>query len=192
VPKEEACQHVSDSMKKDIDYESELEQQQGKETATADDRDFFSKEKGGFLFARREEFTEEQLGLLKQPRFYHTIHDPMAIYMESYVSYFEGFQEHTTKPFPLYIEEKHCVEIRHSVPIEDKEKSFPMFPVYDDYDSDPWERNEKEEGEPNVQFISCLEPANAQPSPEISQPASAVRSPVLARDIQPCVSSCKT
>ena len=29
VPKEEACQHVSDSMKKDIDYESELEQQQG-------------------------------------------------------------------------------------------------------------------------------------------------------------------
>jgi hypothetical protein len=44
------------------------------------------------------------------------IHDPMSIYIESYVSYFEDFQEHTIEPFPLYIEEKNCVEICHSVP----------------------------------------------------------------------------
>jgi hypothetical protein len=67
VPKEEDCQHVSDSEQEDSDYESELEQQQGKETAVVDDREFFSKEKGGFLFASREAFTEEQPGLLKQP-----------------------------------------------------------------------------------------------------------------------------
>jgi hypothetical protein len=44
--------------------------------------------------------------------------------MESYVSDIKDFQEHTTEPFPLYIEEKHCVEICHSVPTEDKEQSF--------------------------------------------------------------------
>jgi hypothetical protein len=71
------------------------------------------------------------------------IHDPMDIHMESYVSNFEDFQEHTMEPFPLYIKEKHCVEMHHSVPTEDKGKIFPMFPVYDDYDSDPWESHEE-------------------------------------------------
>ena len=79
----------------------------------------------------------------------------MAIYMESYVLDFEDFQEHTTEPFPLYIEEKHRVEIRHYVPTEDKEQSFPMVPVYDDYEYDIWESHEEEEEEENVQFISC-------------------------------------
>jgi hypothetical protein len=96
VPKEEDHQHVLDSEEEDNDYESELEQQQGKETVVADDRELFSKEQGGFLFASREAFTEEKPGLLKQPGLCHTIHDPMAIYMESYVSNFEDFQEHTT------------------------------------------------------------------------------------------------
>jgi hypothetical protein len=41
-----------------------------------------SKEKGGHLFTRREEFTKEK------PKFYHMIYDPIAIYMESYVSDF--------------------------------------------------------------------------------------------------------
>jgi hypothetical protein len=120
VPKVEYCQHVSYYEQEDSDYESELEQQQGKETATTDDRELFLKEQGCFLFASRDTFIEEQPSLLKQPRFCHTIHDPMAIYMESYVPYFEDFQEHTIEPFPLYIEEKHCVEIRHSVAIEEK------------------------------------------------------------------------
>jgi hypothetical protein len=44
VPKEEDCQHVSNSEQEDSDYESELEQQQGEETATVDDRELFSKE----------------------------------------------------------------------------------------------------------------------------------------------------
>jgi hypothetical protein len=84
------------------------------------------------------------------------------------------------------------VEISHPGPAEDQEKSFPMGPVYDDYDSDPWESHEKEEGEPNEQFISCPEPVSEKPSPGISQPASAIHSPAVARDIQPCVNNCGT
>jgi hypothetical protein len=67
-----------------------------------------------------------------------------------------------------------------------------MFLSYDDYDFDPWESHEEEDGEPNVQFISYPEPTNEKPSPRISQPASAVLSPMLSRDIQPCVSNYKT
>jgi hypothetical protein len=48
-----------DFEQEDSDYESEMEQQQGKEIVAADDRDLFSKEKGGFLFASREAFIEE-------------------------------------------------------------------------------------------------------------------------------------
>jgi hypothetical protein len=184
VPKEEYGQHVSHFEQEDSDYESNLDQQQGKETATVDDRELFLKEQGVFLFANREAFTEEQPGLLKQPGFYHTIHDPMAIYMESYVLYFEDFQEHTTEPFPLYIEEKHCVEIFHSVPTEDKEKRFQVVLVYDDYDSDPWESHEEEEGELNVQFISCPEPVNKQISPGIGQPALVLHPPIHFENIK--------
>jgi hypothetical protein len=150
VPKEEDCQHVSDSEQEDSDCDSEPEQQKGKKNAVFDDGELFSKERGGFLFASREAFTEEQPDFLKQPGFCHTIHDPMDIHMESYVSYFEDFQEHTTEPFPLYIEEKHCVESHYFVPTEDKGQSFPMFHVNDYYDFDPWEIHEEEEGEPNV------------------------------------------
>jgi hypothetical protein len=93
------CQYVLDSEQEDSDYESELEQQQGKETAAADDRELFSKE-------------------------------------------------------------KHCVEIRHSVPTKDKEKSFSLVPIDDDYESDPWESHEGEMEELNVQFTSCPELVN--------------------------------
>jgi hypothetical protein len=48
---------------------------------------------------------------------------------------------------------------------DDEEKSFPMVPVYDDYDSDPWESHEEEEEEPEGQFISCPEPISEKPSP---------------------------
>jgi hypothetical protein len=41
VPKEEDCQYVSYFEQEDNDYESEMEQKQGKETTTADDQDFF-------------------------------------------------------------------------------------------------------------------------------------------------------
>jgi hypothetical protein len=58
-----------------------------------------------------------------------------------------------------------------------------MVPVYDDYDSNPRESHEEKEGEPNVQFISCLELSNEKPSPGINQPASTIASPMLARDI---------
>jgi hypothetical protein len=37
VPKEEYCQHVSYFEQEDSDYESDMEQQQGKEIAAAND-----------------------------------------------------------------------------------------------------------------------------------------------------------
>ena len=66
---------------------------------------------------------------------------------DNYESYSElnikDFQEHATDPFPLYIKEKHCVEIDHPRLVEDQEKSFPMGLVYEDYDYEPWERHEE-------------------------------------------------
>jgi hypothetical protein len=67
-----------------------------------------------------------------------------------------------------------------------------MVPVYYDCESDPWESHEGEKEEPNEQFISCSEPVSEQSSPGISQPASTVHSPALAKDIQPCVNNCGT
>jgi hypothetical protein len=74
----------------------------------------------------------------------------------------------------------------------DKKQSFPMVPIYDDYESDPWESHGEEEEEPKMQFTDCSEPVSEQPSSEISQPASTSHSPELSIDIQPCVSSCQT
>jgi hypothetical protein len=90
----------------------------------------------------------------------------------------------------------YCEEINHPWPAEiteqhDEEKNFPTGPVYDDYESDPWESQEEEpEEQQEEQFISCSEPVREQPSPEISQPASTSHPPVPTRDIHPCVSSC--
>jgi hypothetical protein len=106
-------------------------------------------------------------------------------------------QEHTAESYPLFTNEKYCEEINHPGPAEDtkqqfEEKSFPMVPVYDDYESDPWESHEEEEEQLKVQFIACSEPVSEQPPPGISQPASAFHPPTLARDIQPGVNRCKT
>jgi hypothetical protein len=156
------------------------------ETTTVDDQVLVSKEQGGHLFASRENFIEEQLGLLRQPRFCHIIHDRVAIYMESYISlvlkfsndiispiltgeygFMKVFQDQTIEPFPLFIKEKHWVEISYPGHGEDTEQHV------------------QEE-----QFISCPEPVSEQPSPMTNQPASTVHPPMPTRDIQPCVRSC--
>jgi hypothetical protein len=78
-----------------------------------------------------------------------------------------------------------------SWPVENQEKNFPMGPVYDDYESDPWESQEEEpEEQQKGNFGSCLEPISEHPSPERSQPPSSYHPPVLTRDIRPCVRSC--
>jgi hypothetical protein len=109
----------------------------------------------------------------------------------------QDFQEQTVGPYPLFIKQDYLEEIIPPRPAEDtkqqdEEQSFPMGPVYDDYESDPWESQEEEEPEEQQkeQFISCSEPVNEQPSPEISQPVSTDHPPVPTREIQPCVSSC--
>jgi hypothetical protein len=159
------------------------------ETTNVDDQELVSKEQEGNLFTSKEIFAEEHPGLLKQPGFCHSIHDPVAIYMESYISDFlkcsncisspiltgeygvmKDFQDHTIEPFPLLIKEKHRVEINYPGPAEDTEQHV------------------KEEL--SGQFISCPEPVSEQPSSEVSQPASTSHPPALARDIQPCMSSC--
>jgi hypothetical protein len=101
----------------------------------------------------------------------------------------QDFQEHTTEPYPLFIKEKYYEEINHPEQ-HDEEQSFPTVPVYDDYESDPWESYEEEKEQQKGQFISCPEPVSEQPSSEVSQPASASHPPELAREIQQCVSSC--
>jgi hypothetical protein len=69
-----------------------------------------------------------------------------------------------------------------------------MGPIYDDYESDPWERKEEELEEPeeqqNGQFISCPELVSEQPSLGSSHLASTSHPPMLSRDIQQFVSSC--
>jgi len=98
------------------------------ETKTIDDEELVSKDKGENLFASRENFIEEHPGLLKQLGLCHIIHDPMAIYMESYVSdvlkfsngiispiltgeygFMKDLQDQTIEPFPLFFKEKHWV-----------------------------------------------------------------------------------
>jgi hypothetical protein len=54
-------------------------------------------------------------------------------------------------------------KINHPGPVEDaeyqiEEKRFPTGPVYDDYESDPWENHEEEKERQEEQFISCPEP----------------------------------
>jgi hypothetical protein len=157
------------------------------ETAIVGDQELVSKEQGGHLFARREAFTEENPGPLKQPEFCHIIHDPLAIYMESYVSNFlkfsngiispiltseygfmKDFQDQTIEHFPLFIKEKHWVEIIHHGPAEDTEQHV------------------KEEL--SVQFFSCPEPVNEQISLGISQPTSVLHPLVHSKNIKRRVS----
>jgi hypothetical protein len=70
-------------------------------------------------------------------------------------------------------------------------KELSHGPVYDDYESDPWESQEEEpEEQQKGQFISCPEPVSEQPSSEDSQPVSSSHPPMPTNDIQPCMSSC--
>jgi hypothetical protein len=152
------------------------------ETTTVDDQELVSKEQGGHLFASRDNFIEEQPGLLKQPRFCHIIHDPMAIYMESYISDFlkfsnfitspiltgvygamKYFQDHIVDPFPLLIKEKHWVEINYPRLVENIEKHV------------------KEEL--SGKFISYPQPIIEQVSLGINQPASVLHPPVHSENI---------
>jgi hypothetical protein len=50
----------------------------------------------------------------------------------------QNFQEKTAEPSPLFTNERQCEEI---IPPEQQieKKSSPIGPIYDDYDSDPWE-----------------------------------------------------
>jgi hypothetical protein len=105
----------------------------------------------------------------------------------------QSFQEKTAEPSPLFTNRRPCEEI--SPPEQQIEKqSFPTGPIYDDYDSDPWESQEEAPEEPEeqskMQFTNCTEPVSEQPPPEINQPTSAVHPPVLIRDIRPQVNNC--
>jgi hypothetical protein len=100
----------------------------------------------------------------------------------------QDFQEHTAKSYPLFIKEKYYEEINHPEQ-HDEEQSFPTVPVYDDYESDPWESYEEEKEQQKGKFISCLEPASEQPSSEVSQPTSSSHPPELAKEIQQRVSN---
>jgi hypothetical protein len=105
----------------------------------------------------------------------------------------QNFQEKTAEPSPLFTNERQCEEI--SPPEQQIEKqSFPTGPIYDDYDSDPWESQEEAPGEPEeqskMQFTDCAEPVSEQPPPESSKPISVIHPPVLIRDIRPQVNNC--
>jgi hypothetical protein len=104
-------------------------------------------------------------------------------------------QEQTAEPYPLFVKEKYYEEINHPGPIEDTEQheeehSFPKVPIYDDYESDPWESYGEEEEQQKGQFVSCPYPVRKKPSLGTSQPTSTIHPPVPTIDIQPCVSSC--
>jgi hypothetical protein len=104
----------------------------------------------------------------------------------------QDFQEQTAKPYPLFVKGDYHEEVNHPFPVEiteqhDEEKKFPTSPVYDDYESNPWESQEEELEE---QFISCSELVREQPSPKNNQPTSSSNPLVPTRDIHPCVRSC--
>jgi hypothetical protein len=73
------------------------------------------------------------------------------------------FQEQTVGPYPLFTKQDYLEEIIHPRPVrytkqQDEEKSFSTGPIYDDYESDPWESQEEEpeelEEQQKEKFIS--------------------------------------
>lgn len=61
----------------------------------------------------------------------------------------KDIEEHTTKPYPLFLKGYYHEEIIPPGPAEDteqhdEEQSFPTGLVYDNYESDPWESQEEE------------------------------------------------
>jgi hypothetical protein len=65
------------------------------------------------------------------------------------------FQEQIAEPYPLPAKENYHEEISH--PEQQLEgQSFPMAPIYDGYESDPWESyEEQEEDRSRVLFTAC-------------------------------------
>jgi hypothetical protein len=63
-----------------------------------------------------------------------------------------------------------------------------MDPVYDNYESDPWEGHGGEKEELNVQLISSPTLINEKVSPGIRKPASILYPPVHAENIKQHVS----
>jgi hypothetical protein len=69
--------------------------------------------------------------------------------MNQILSWICRISKNTTEPYPLFLKGDYHEEINHPWPAEiieqhDEEQSFPMGPVYDDYESDPWESQEDE------------------------------------------------
>jgi hypothetical protein len=67
------------------------------------------------------------------------------------------FQEQVAEPYPLLAKENYHEEISHPEQ-QLEEQSFPMVPIYDDYESDPWESyEEQEEDQRGMLFTACTE-----------------------------------
>jgi hypothetical protein len=111
----------------------------------------------------------------------------------------QDFQEQIVEPYPLFTNEEYYEGINYPGPAEDnehhiEEQRFSTGPVYDDYESDPWQSQGEGPEEPEEKqkglFIPCLELVSEKPLLEVNQSTSASHPPVPTRDIQPCVSSC--
>jgi hypothetical protein len=86
----------------------------------------------------------------------------------------KDFQYHTIEPFPLYIKEKHCVEMSHPGSVEDIMKHV-------------------KEKQPSIDiFVHQLTYVIREGKGVVDQqPTSSFHSPMLSTNIQPYVSSCK-
>jgi hypothetical protein len=177
---QEDCQYVSDSEHEDIEYESDLEQQQGSSEDNEGKRfslvPIYDDYESDPWESHEEEMEELNVQSTSCPEPVNeqipTLHFvDLGRSKPAYDSYesdsdmdMKYFQDHTIEPFPLFIEERHWVEINHPGPAEDTEQ------------------HEKEEL--NVWFISCPEPVNEQISPGIGRPASVLHPPVHSESIK--------
>jgi hypothetical protein len=181
-----SCMLLTDYSHHDLNLVSTLagDYFSGGRAAAADDQELFSDEEEGHSFMSREVSAEEHPGVLKKLGFCYISHDPVAIYMESYISEFlkcsysisppiltseyfvmKDFQDHAMEPVPLLIEERPRVEISSSkLAVSTKQH--------------------KEEGL-SGQLISYPEPVFGQVSPGIIQPVSVHRPPVHPEHIMP-------
>jgi hypothetical protein len=86
----------------------------------------------------------------------------------------KDFQDHTIDPFPLYIKEKHCVEINHPRSAEDIKQHV-------------------KEKQPSIEicFHQLTDVIRGGKGVVDQQPAPTFHSPLFSTNIQPYVSSCK-
>jgi hypothetical protein len=103
-------------------------------------------------------------------------------------SYDEEVVSNTDQEQPIF--EEYATE-------DDEEWSFfisslephSLAPIYDNYESDPWESHGGEKEELNVQLVSCPTLINEKISYGTSKPASILYPPVHARNIKQHVSN---